>query len=259
MERSETSIDVKMVRLPYPYICIVFWLIIVDGVGGWCATMEARRVCECVRDSACSAEAAAVYRLGVEQGHAYGQLYSFVIYIYVYVINEFFCRFNGCPFKPQEATEPDCDSPRSKKLLEWELSLDARDLRSHAWYHGRVSRPKAEQIVAQRDGDFLVRDCSSQPGNYVLTCRSKGQILHFVINKVNNNNILIYLEYPRHYCSFPATRVYRVNLSHCTILRLGSQYSPSPPSFPQRGKMVSTENVICVRSRNTCAISTRET
>lgn len=39
-------------------------------------------------------------------------------------------------------------------------------------------------MVSRRDGDFLVRDCSSQPGNYVLTCRSKGQALHFVVNKV---------------------------------------------------------------------------
>ena len=30
----------------------------------------------------------------------------------------------------------------------------------------------------------MVRDCTSQPGDYVLSCRNKGQILHFVINKV---------------------------------------------------------------------------
>lgn len=71
-----------------------------------------------------------------------------------------------------------------KKALEWELSLDSRDLRSHAWYHGPLTRQRAEEIV-QRDGDFLIRDCTSQPDNYVLTCRSKGSVLHFVINKVN--------------------------------------------------------------------------
>ncbi|XP_029708812.1 SH2 domain-containing protein 3C isoform X2 [Aedes albopictus] len=70
-----------------------------------------------------------------------------------------------------------------KKALEWELSLDSRDLRSHAWYHGPIPRQRAEEIV-QRDGDFLVRDCVSQPGNYVLTCRTKGPTLHFVINKL---------------------------------------------------------------------------
>lgn len=70
-----------------------------------------------------------------------------------------------------------------KKALEWELSLDSRDLRSHAWYHGPIPRQRAEEIV-QKEGDFLIRDCVSQPGNYVLTCKSKGPILHFVINKV---------------------------------------------------------------------------
>lgn len=70
-----------------------------------------------------------------------------------------------------------------KKALEWELSLDSRDLRSHAWYHGLITRFRAEEIVNE-DGGFLVRDCTSQPGNYVLTCRVKNQPLHFVINKV---------------------------------------------------------------------------
>ncbi|XP_052837247.1 breast cancer anti-estrogen resistance protein 3 homolog isoform X1 [Drosophila gunungcola] len=70
-----------------------------------------------------------------------------------------------------------------KKALEWELSLDARELRSHAWYHGALPRQRAEDIV-QREGDFLVRDCASQPDNYVLSCRSKAAVLHFVLNKL---------------------------------------------------------------------------
>ncbi|XP_067621800.1 breast cancer anti-estrogen resistance protein 3 homolog isoform X1 [Eurosta solidaginis] len=70
-----------------------------------------------------------------------------------------------------------------KKALEWELSLDAKDLRSHAWYHGPLSRQRADEIV-QREGDFLIRDCGSQPDNYVLTCRTRTQVLHFVINKI---------------------------------------------------------------------------
>ncbi|KAI9576487.1 hypothetical protein GQX74_009544 [Glossina fuscipes] len=70
-----------------------------------------------------------------------------------------------------------------KKALEWELGLDSRDLRSHAWYHGPLSRHRAEEIVL-REGDFLIRDCTSQPDNYVLTCRTKTAVLHFVINKI---------------------------------------------------------------------------
>lgn len=70
-----------------------------------------------------------------------------------------------------------------KKALEWELSLDSRDLRSHAWYHGPIPRTRAEEIVI-KEGDFLIRDCVSQPGNFVLTCKTKAPVLHFVINKV---------------------------------------------------------------------------
>lgn len=70
-----------------------------------------------------------------------------------------------------------------KKALEWELGLDSRDLRSHAWYHGTIPRQRAEELMTV-DGGFLVRDCVSRPGDYVLTCCWKGAPLHFVINKV---------------------------------------------------------------------------
>lgn len=75
----------------------------------------------------------------------------------------------------------------TRKLLERELRLlDPRDLRSHAWYHGSTLRGgrRGAEAEVPNDGDFLVRDCASQPGNYVLTVRWKGQPLHFVINRV---------------------------------------------------------------------------
>ncbi|KAK9739675.1 SH2 domain [Popillia japonica] len=75
------------------------------------------------------------------------------------------------------------DAVALKKALELELSLDSRDIRSHAWYHGAIPRSRAEEIVRE-EGGFLVRDCTSQPGNYVLTCRTKCQALHFVIKKI---------------------------------------------------------------------------
>lgn len=82
----------------------------------------------------------------------------------------------------EPAADPNVNAADLRKVLEWELSLDGRDLRSHAWYHGAIPRARAEEIV-QDDGCFLIRDCTSQPGNYVLTCRTKGHPLHFVINK----------------------------------------------------------------------------
>ncbi|CAN8217607.1 unnamed protein product [Coccothraustes coccothraustes] len=69
-----------------------------------------------------------------------------------------------------------------KKELEEELQLSSEDLRSHAWYHGRIPRQVAEGLV-QRDGDFLIRDSLSSPGNFVLTCQWKNSPQHFKINK----------------------------------------------------------------------------
>lgn len=69
-----------------------------------------------------------------------------------------------------------------KNLLEWELSLDSSDIRSHAWYHGNISRVDAESLVKE-NGQFLVRDSSSKPGEYILTCKLKENSIHFVINK----------------------------------------------------------------------------
>ncbi|XP_026682920.1 breast cancer anti-estrogen resistance protein 3-like [Diaphorina citri] len=94
------------------------------------------------------------------------------------------CQSDEDSSKSQEPTpDPFADPLQLKKALEWELSLDNRDLRSHAWYHGAIPRSRAEEII-ENEGDFLIRDCTSQPGNYVLSCMSKTQYLHFVINKV---------------------------------------------------------------------------
>ncbi|XP_065163465.1 breast cancer anti-estrogen resistance protein 3 homolog isoform X2 [Atheta coriaria] len=85
-------------------------------------------------------------------------------------------------FLMEPCADPTMDQLALKKALEWELSLDNRDLRSHAWYHGAIPRARAEEIVRD-EGCFLVRDCTSQPGNYVLTCRKNQQALHFVITR----------------------------------------------------------------------------
>ena len=52
----------------------------------------------------------------------------------------------------------------------------------HCWYHGALPRADAEALV-RRDGDYLVRDSSTQAGSYVLTLQWAGVPLHFVINQ----------------------------------------------------------------------------
>ncbi|CAJ1054039.1 breast cancer anti-estrogen resistance protein 3 homolog isoform X1 [Xyrichtys novacula] len=75
------------------------------------------------------------------------------------------------------------DMDSLKKELEEELKLSTEDPRSHAWYHGPLSREDTESLL-KRDGDFLIRDSSSAPGDYVLSCFWKNGPLHFKIIRV---------------------------------------------------------------------------
>ncbi|KAM8842072.1 breast cancer anti-estrogen resistance protein 3 homolog isoform 1-T1 [Synchiropus picturatus] len=70
-----------------------------------------------------------------------------------------------------------------KKELEEELKQNTEDPRSHAWYHGALSRQAAESLL-RRDGDFLVRDSSSDAGDYVLSCFWRDEPMHFKIIRV---------------------------------------------------------------------------
>nr|XP_034300991.1 breast cancer anti-estrogen resistance protein 3 homolog isoform X4 [Crassostrea gigas] len=72
-----------------------------------------------------------------------------------------------------------------------ELQADPSELRHWPWYHGSVSRQHAEKTLSH-NGDFLVRDCMSQPGDFVLSCCWKSARLHFIINSQvteKNNHI----------------------------------------------------------------------
>ncbi|XP_055703901.1 tyrosine-protein kinase Shark isoform X2 [Phlebotomus papatasi] len=54
------------------------------------------------------------------------------------------------------------------------------------WFHGRVSRERAEQILREEgygDGVFLVRESNSSNGDYVLSVLHQGQVCHYQIRR----------------------------------------------------------------------------
>ncbi|XP_056133424.1 SHC-transforming protein 2 [Lampris incognitus] len=53
-------------------------------------------------------------------------------------------------------------------------------LRREPWYHGRMSRRDAEKLLV-RDGDFLVRESTTNPGQYVLTGMHCGLPKHLLL------------------------------------------------------------------------------
>uniref|UniRef100_A0A8C0ILW4 SHC-transforming protein 2 n=1 Tax=Chelonoidis abingdonii TaxID=106734 RepID=A0A8C0ILW4_CHEAB len=59
-------------------------------------------------------------------------------------------------------------------------STVAEQLKREPWYHGKMSRRDAEKLL-QMDGDFLVRDSITNPGQYVLTGMNSGQPKHLLL------------------------------------------------------------------------------
>lgn len=53
-------------------------------------------------------------------------------------------------------------------------------LHLQSYFHGQIPRAKAESLVRD-DGDFLVRESSNKPGQYVLTGLSNGRSQHLLL------------------------------------------------------------------------------
>lgn len=68
-------------------------------------------------------------------------------------------------------------SPPTRKAP---IAPTEEQLRREPWYHGKMSRRDAEKLL-QMDGDFLVRDSITNPGQYVLTGMHCGQPKHLLL------------------------------------------------------------------------------
>ncbi|XP_077047519.1 LOW QUALITY PROTEIN: SHC-transforming protein 2 [Agelaius phoeniceus] len=84
------------------------------------------------------------------------------------------CMAGGASSPPIEDQWP---SPPTRKAP---IAPTEEQLRREPWYHGRMSRRDAERLL-QMDGDFLVRDSLTNPGQYVLTGMHSGQPKHLLL------------------------------------------------------------------------------
>ncbi|VDN50765.1 unnamed protein product [Dracunculus medinensis] len=57
------------------------------------------------------------------------------------------------------------------------------------WYYGKVTRDESDALLNQRgiDGDFLVRDSESNPGDYSISLKATGRNKHFWVQVDNGN------------------------------------------------------------------------
>lgn len=68
------------------------------------------------------------------------------------------------------------------------------DLSNEPWYHGRISRSDAEQILTQYgglDGSFLVRDSLTTSGEYVLSLCHQTKRYHYLISRKPDGTLAI--------------------------------------------------------------------
>ncbi|XP_068090169.1 SHC-transforming protein 2 isoform X2 [Hyperolius riggenbachi] len=82
----------------------------------------------------------------------------------------------SCLTVPQKA-EDQWPSPPTRRAP---VAPTEEQLKGEPWYQGKMSRREAEKLL-QRDGDFLVRDSITNPGQYVLTGMHKGQPKHLLL------------------------------------------------------------------------------
>lgn len=55
-----------------------------------------------------------------------------------------------------------------------------QQLQNEIWFHGSLNRREAERLLT-RDGDFLVRESGTTPGQYVLTGQQGSQPKHLLL------------------------------------------------------------------------------
>ncbi|KAL0606868.1 SHC-transforming protein 3 [Plecturocebus cupreus] len=76
-----------------------------------------------------------------------------------------------------KAASVECISPVSPRAPDAEM---LEELGAETWYQGEMSRKEAEGLL-EKDGDFLVRKSTTNPGSFVLTGMHNGQAKHLLL------------------------------------------------------------------------------
>lgn len=88
---------------------------------------------------------------------------------------------NGGPHSVASSSAPRSNGQPAAPLPSVMSSIDVNhDLMAHDWFHGILSREEAENIL-EEDGEFLVRESSTQPGQYVLSGMENKRVKHLLL------------------------------------------------------------------------------
>lgn len=89
------------------------------------------------------------------------------------------------------ASAPKASAPQKDPVHAVSTGMSGLSIEDAAWFQAGVPREIAMELLEMSDdGAFVVRDSSSQPGNYALTMKGDSLMHHFIIRKVPQGYVL---------------------------------------------------------------------
>lgn len=76
--------------------------------------------------------------------------------------------------------------------LPFNYIVSYESLHKFDWYHGRISRSRAEYLLNSGiNGSYLMRESESAPGQYSLSLRYDGRVYHYRVIDDEDNNVYV--------------------------------------------------------------------
>ncbi|KOB76472.1 Uncharacterized protein OBRU01_05798 [Operophtera brumata] len=74
---------------------------------------------------------------------------------------------------------------KNGNIIRLKTPLNCDDPTTERWYHGQLTAKEAEKIMLEngKNGSFLVRESQRQPGDFVLSVRTRDRVTHVIIRR----------------------------------------------------------------------------
>lgn len=77
---------------------------------------------------------------------------------------------------------------KNGNIIRLKTPINCDDPTTERWYHGQLTAKEAEKIMFEngKNGSFLVRESQRQPGDFVLSVRTRDRVTHVIIRRQDN-------------------------------------------------------------------------
>lgn len=74
---------------------------------------------------------------------------------------------------------------KNGNIIRLKTPLNCDDPTTERWYHGQLTAKEAERMMLEngKNGSFLVRESQRQPGDFVLSVRTRDRVTHVIIRR----------------------------------------------------------------------------